>query len=261
MGSITILGTGGDTTVIGRQKRKSGGIIITTEENQIHIDPGPGSLNAMAEYGIHPRETTAIIISHNHVNHSNDVNAIISSMTHNGADKHGVIISPEPEKSASEFHKKQVEKTIQLKPGDRVAINDVEIRATKAEHYGEKAVGYIITTPDYTLGYTGDTRYEEEIAEQYKGVNVMIINCKLPDNTKEGDHLNLEDTEKLLKKTKPALAIITHFGNKMLEKNPLAQARELHKKTKTQVIAAYDGMNITPAHYSAKKKQQTLNEF
>ena len=42
---ILFLGTGGDATVVGKQKRMSGGIILKIEGYQFHLDPGPGSLS------------------------------------------------------------------------------------------------------------------------------------------------------------------------------------------------------------------------
>ena len=41
---IIFLGTGGDSIVVGKQLRASGGIILQIDDNQFHIDPGPGAL-------------------------------------------------------------------------------------------------------------------------------------------------------------------------------------------------------------------------
>ena len=56
-------------------------------ENQFHIDPGPGSLVMAKNCGVNLRANTALLISHNHLNHANDVNAVISAMTYDGFDK------------------------------------------------------------------------------------------------------------------------------------------------------------------------------
>ena len=75
--SVIFLGTGGDSYVIGKQLRASGGIILQLDEDQYHIDPGPGSLVMARESGINLRANTALFVTHNHLNHANDINAVI----------------------------------------------------------------------------------------------------------------------------------------------------------------------------------------
>jgi len=259
---VTILGTGGDSIIVGRQLRASGGFIITTEENQLHVDPGPGSLVQLAKNGLHPRETTAIFLTHQHVNHAGDAAALISAMTHNGIDRRGVLVSNTlDECMVPPYYRMLTEKSIALKEGGKVAINDVEIRAVKAKHYDSGAVGFLFSTPDYTIGYTGDTAYSDEIAKQFINANILIVNCKYPDDYHEGDHMSADDVIRLLGHVKPQLVILTHFGSKMINADPLVQARKVQRATKVQVIAAKDGMHISPASYHAKQRQKTLSRY
>src|SRR3989344_5577259 len=93
MDRIVFLGTAGDSSVTSKQLRASGGIIIQIDDLQFHIDPGPGSLVRAKEFSINPRATSAILVTHNHLNHANDVNAIIDAMTLGGFDRKGVLIA------------------------------------------------------------------------------------------------------------------------------------------------------------------------
>mgnify|MGYP001952604292 CR=1 FL=1 len=54
---------------------------------------------------------------------------------------------------------------------------------------------------------------------------------------------------------------ITHFGQKMLEQNPIYQAREIQRITGIQTIAARDGMTINPNTYSVSLKHRNLNLY
>ena len=81
--SIVFLGTGQGSFVIGRDILSSGGFIIQVDENQFHIDPGPNSLRNAAHSGINLRSNTALLVSHAHLNHSNDVNAVIDFVISN----------------------------------------------------------------------------------------------------------------------------------------------------------------------------------
>ena len=58
--SITFLGTGQGSFVVGRNMLSSGGIIIQVDDNQFHIDPGPNSLKNAAQYGINLRANTSL---------------------------------------------------------------------------------------------------------------------------------------------------------------------------------------------------------
>ena len=66
---------------------------------------------------------------------------------------------------------------------------------------------------------------------------------------------------KILKKCKPQLCIITGFGRKMVEADPVDEARTIQKATKVQVISAKEGLKINPVAYSAVLKQKTLNLY
>jgi ribonuclease BN (tRNA processing enzyme) len=259
---ITILGTGGDSNIVGRQVRASAGLIIKTPDSQLHIDPGPGTLVQMAKHDFHPRETTCILLSHQHLNHANDASALISAMTHNGIDKRGVLITNTLDDCIIPgYFRLLTERSIALKDQQRIGINDLEIKAVGLKHYDSKALGYLINTPNYNVGYISDTEYTDGLAEQFKEANVLVICCKYPQGVKEGDHLNTDDVIMLLEKVKPQLAVITHFGAKMVHADPLAQARVIHRATKVAVIAAKDGLHISPSTYDAKKKQHTISSY
>jgi ribonuclease BN (tRNA processing enzyme) len=273
MPSIIFLGTGGDEYVVGKQLKGSGGIIVKVEGYQFHIDPGPGALLRAQQTGINLRENTAVLVSHAHMNHCNDVNAVLSAMSHNAMDVNGVLISNMTFANGDEesriqpvltnFHKKCVERIIVAKPSQRIGIENVEIQTLKAFHKDPSAMGFKLITPKFTLTYTSDTRYSRELIDQYKKSDILVLNLVHPagEKVKDMDNLCFDDAVKILEKTKPKLAVITHFGKRMLQADPLNEARELQKLTGVQVLAALDGMSINPVSYSADAKQRTLGVY
>ena len=267
--SIIFLGTGGDPFVVGKQLRASGGIILQVNDNQFHIDPGPGSLIMSKECGVNLRANTAVLVSHNHLYHCNDINAVIDAMTYSGFDKKGVLIANSTVVNGTEkypaslmpYYRECLERFIVLAPGQRVGINDVEILALNAKHSEPATIGFKFFTPQFTLSYSSDTKYSAEVAEGYKNSNVLILNITNPGKGESGDSLCVEDAVKIIKAVNPRLAIITHFGIKMLEADPLYVAREIQKETGVQIIAAKDGMVINPVSYSVDQGQRTLQGF
>lgn len=267
--AIIFLGTGGDSYVVGKQIRSSGGIVLQINENQFHLDPGPSSLLMAKEVGVNLRVNTALFVTHNHLNHCNDINAVIDSMTYGGFDKKGVLIASNSVVNGSEdscpalqsYYKKCLERFIVLNEDQKVGINEVEIQALKARHSESSAIGFKFFTPNFTLTYSGDTKYSAEVVEEYKNSNILILNVPFLKKDKENDGLCKEDAIKIINAVKPNLTIITHFGIDFVKADPLYEVREIQKQTNCQVIAAKDGMIINPLSYAVEQGQRTLVGF
>ncbi|MFH1848646.1 MAG: MBL fold metallo-hydrolase [archaeon] len=266
---ILFLGTGGDSIVVGKQLRASGGIIIRVDDNQFHIDPGPGAVVQAIGRGVNPRENTAVLVTHNHINHCNDANAVIEAMTFGGIDKIGVLVSNKTVYNGTEelpayltnFHKGCVEKSLAIESGQRLGINEIEILSTRAVHSDPNTIGLKFFTSKFTLSYTSDTQISQDVMVQYRESDILILNVQNPSGLKEHNHMNSDDAITFIKTAKPKLAIITHFGIKMLNADILQETRRIQKETKVQVVAATDGMSIDPTNYSANLRTKTLNLY
>ena len=266
---ILFLGTAGSHAVYAKQARASGGILMQIDEYQFHIDPGPGALLQLLNYNIDVREHTAILVSHAHLNHCNDLNILLSAMTYQGFDKQGVVITNETVVNGHEkilpvltnTHRNFVERLMDVKPGQKVAINNVEIHALPAFHNDPSAIGFKLYTQDFIVAYSGDTRYHKDLLEAYNNSDILILNVQHPFGSNEKEGLSSDDVVKILEKVKPALCVMTHFGARMLKENPVYQAREIKKKTGIQVVAAEDGFEVSPDSYAAISKQKRLSSF
>ncbi len=265
---ITFLGTAGNLNVVNKQARSSGGFVVQVDDVQLHVDPGPGALTNAALYGINVRGHTAILVSHAHLNHCNDLNALIHAMTLNGLDRHGVLIAPHSVVHGAEHMKSvlhehfanHLERVLLAQQGKKIGIEAIEITPLFAKHTDPHALGYRVLTPEFVLVYSGDTSYDNELGNSYAGADILVLNCQHPGKSKEPG-LCSADVVKMLKKAQPKLCVLTHFSQKMLDAHPLYEAREIQKQTGVQVIAAEDGLTINPASYSAELKQKTLNTF
>ncbi|MBN2367608.1 hypothetical protein JXC34_01210 [Candidatus Woesearchaeota archaeon] len=268
-GRILFLGTGGDAFVVGKQYRSSGGIIFISDKNQFHLDPGPGSLVMAKMMGINLRENTALFVSKNDLFKANDINAVISAMTHNGLDKRGVLVCPPSVVSKTsqvspflnEFYKNCLEKVMVTDNTNKIAINDIEIEIIKLVGRPTETSGFKFITPKFTLGYIPDTEYSNELGEKFADTDILILSIQNPKNVKNEDSLNCDDAEKIIKKATPQLAILTGFGIKMLQAETLYEAREMQKNTGIQIIAAKDGMTINPVSFTTAVRQKKLQSY
>jgi ribonuclease BN (tRNA processing enzyme) len=256
---LIFLGTGGDAIVVGKQMRLAGGIVFQVEENQFHIDPGPGAVAKAKDNGVNLRSTVAILVSHAHLNHCNDANAAISAMTLGGMDPKGVLVTNKSAYNGSEtiepciskYHKTLIEKNLILEPGQRVGINEIDIIATHTVHSDPDAIGFRFVCPKFTVGYTGDTGYSQQLINDFKDTDILILNVVHPKDKQDQYLLNVDDAVRLLKELKPKLAIITHFGIKIED---LSEVRNIQRETGVETIAAKDGMMINPLTHAVVGK-------
>ena len=207
-----------------------------------------------------------MLVSHAHLNHSSDINAVIDAMTYSGFDKKGVLIANKTVVNGEEhytptlipYYRDFLERFIVLQAGQRVGINEVEILALKTKHSEPNTIGFKFFTPYFTLSYSSDTKYFPELIEEYKNSNILILNVPYLKKEEAKDNLCIEDAIKIIKGVNPRLAIIQHFAIDMVKSDPLYQIREIQKATGVQTIAAKDEMVINPLSYSVDKGQRTL---
>ncbi len=258
MAKIVFLGTAGSAAVAGKSLRSSGGFIIKIDETlQFHLDPGPSALQRARDFGINPNHTTAVLVTHNHINHCNDLNLVIEAMTHSGLEHRGVVLGSksvlQPGDSGHPFitryHQNLVERVIPLEKSHRIAIETVEIQTLPVEHTDPTAIGFKMLCPGFSVGYPGDTILTPQLLESLNGSEVLILNVPYPGKRSQGSNLDSDSAIKIINQVKPRLAIITHFGLEMLKAGPMFEARQIQQATGVQTIAASDGLAISPTGY------------
>lgn len=265
---IIFFGTAGDSFVLSKLERTAAGFLVQTKETQLHVNPGPGAVFAYAQAKIQPQKTTAVIVTDNTLLHGHDANALLDVMTLGGFDSRGLLLAAksalkgEPELQVqpiiSPFYQNAVEKTILLQDEGKVACKDVHLFAFKIKNKDPDAVGLKIVTDDFSLGYTGKTKYSAQIAEVCKDVEILIVELPLVYENKKEDGLCVEEAQRLIAEIKPQLAVLTGFGITVLKEDILELTRNMHKQTGIQVIAAKEGFSFDPTSYAVKLRQKRL---
>jgi len=249
---IIFLGTGGGRIVVANQIAATGGFVIQLNGTQIHIDPGPGALVRARQYGIKPSKTDIVYITHHHIDHVNDINAVIDAITLGGVYKKGVLISTKTVIEGSDdeiawlqpFYRDKLAQCIIARTGDSFEIRNLKFTATPTKHDISENIGLRIDSNEISIGYTSDTCYFPELAEAFRGVSVLIANVLRPGKDHWKTHFCSEDVVKLITDVRPELAIIQHYGAKMLKANPIYEAREIQRRTGIRTIAATDGFKL-----------------
>ena len=257
---LVILGSGGGRHHIRTQHRATGGFLLKLNGMQIHIDPGPGAIVRLNQYEEDPLKTELFIITHAHVDHYNDISAIIESSREILHDKNynylkkGILLTtPEVISLISDYHLNMLEKVVRFKAGDMLNYNEVEIVGTRVVHSpNNEGFGIKLILKDYSIAYTRDTKIFETFSNQYSGVNILILNLLRPGSVTCKRHVCTDEVIPYLNMINPPLnsLIITHFGSYMdgprSKTNFVpSQVKKLKEKTNIKnVIAAEDGLKL-----------------
>jgi len=249
MNKIKFLGTAGARFVVMKQLRASGGIWITLDETNVLVDPGPGSLVRClsSRPKLNPMDLDGIILTHRHLDHSNDINIMIEAMTNGGFKKKGAVFAPqdalEEDPVILKYIRDHVEKIGILKKGGSYDIGNISFSTPVKHIHGVETYGLNIYGKNISISIITDTKYFEGLESHYNG-DILIINAVLLQEKQGIDHLSLRDAEKILSINKPKLGILTHFGMTVIKAKPWEIAENLSDKLGVKVIAARDGMEI-----------------
>ena len=254
---VKFLGTAGARFVMIRQLRSSAGIWFHLDGFDLLVDPGPGTLVrcASSRPKLDPASLSAILLSHIHLDHSNDINVMIEAMTNGGFNPRGILFAP-PEALEGEtrvvlpYLRQAVRQIFPLTPGAQFPLTEkwtLHIPPFRHRHPVE-TYGYLLTSPAITIGHITDTAFFPDLLEGYKNATILIINVvrlKGDQDAERGiQHLNLEDARTLIREIRPRKAILTHFGMTMLKAHPWELAAQLTQELGVEVIAANDGMTV-----------------
>jgi len=249
MNTLKFLGTSGARFVMMQQRRASGGLWLSLDGVQLLIDPGPGSLVRClsSRPKLNPRELDGILLTHRHLDHSNDVNIMIEAMTNGGFDKKGVLLAPSDALNDDPVvlhyvrdHLKQINI---LKEQNTYELGPLTIETGTRHKHGSETYGINIQGKTVRLSFISDTEYFEGVERFYDG-DVVVINTVLFTKKPGIQHLSVPDVQHMLTKITPKVCILTHFGMTMLNAKPWEVAEQLTKETGIQVLAARDGMTV-----------------
>lgn len=245
--TITFLGTAGARFVVARQLLASGGAWLSLGNTRILLDPGPGSLVQAARRKLDPTKLDAIILSHRHLDHSGDINIMIEAMTDGGTKKRGTVFVPADALSQDPVilsYLQSYPRDIRLLiEGGSYVINDVSFTTPVRHRHPVETYGFIFRTPRHTFSWITDTRYSEDLANEYRG-ELLIINVVRLSPGAPIDHLSLPEAKTIIEALRPRIAILTHFGMTMWRARPWDLAKRLSEETGIAVIAARDGLKF-----------------
>ena len=241
---LTFMGTAGARFMVAKQLAASGGLYIEEGNTRISLDPGPGAIVQYAKRKVDLTKLDAIVVSHRHLDHSNDVNVMIEAMTDGGFRHRGRLFCPSDALDGDPVVLKYIrsfpQEIVALEPETEYAVGEVTFTTTPRHVHQVETYGFRFGN---RLGWVTDSAYYDGIAEQHKA-DVMVIHLVLMECRAGLPHLCLDDAERIIRDAKPRLAIITHYGMTVWRAHPWELAADLTQRIGTEVKAARDGMSL-----------------
>jgi phosphoribosyl 1,2-cyclic phosphodiesterase len=238
------MGTAGARFMVAKQLAASGGLYLEEGSTRISLDPGPGAIVQYAKRKVDLTKLDAIVISHRHLDHSNDVNVMIEAMTDGGFRHRGRLFCPSDALDSDPVVLKYIrqfpQEIVALEPETEYAVGEVKFTTTPRHVHQVETFGFRFGN---RLGWVTDSAYYDGIAEQHKA-DVMVIHLVLMQCRDGLPHLCLDDAERIIREAKPRLAILTHYGMTVWRAHPWELAADLTQRIGTEVKAARDGMSL-----------------
>jgi len=252
---IYVIGSGGARYVMMTQMRRTGGLVLEKDNQLIYIDPGPGALIYGRKY-VNLRKVTALLVSHAHLDHSNDANLLIESMTDAGARKRGVLIGSQSVIEGTEdatpiitkYHRSMLERTVVAGDRTHVEWNNVRVVTYPMQHTDPTCIGFVLSLGEYRVGYISDTEFFEELITVFENMDLLIVCTLRPSGKRIRGHITTDDLIAIARGCKPRNILMTHFGRQMLQAGPRREAAKVQMSTGVRTIAAEDGMVLELTH-------------
>ncbi len=250
---IKFLGTAGARFVVAKQLRSSAGVYLRIKEKNIILDPGPGTLVrcAKSKPPIDVTRLDAIILTHAHIDHSNDVNVLIDAMTGGGLERRGMLFAPSQCLDGANavvlpYLRGFVEYIGILKANHTYGIDEVTFSTSSKHQHPMETYGVIFEHHGRKISFMVDTKYSPGLINDYGNSHILIMNVVRfkPHESGEVMHLSIDDVKEILSQVRPEKAILTHFGMTMLRAKPWEVASRLSDELQLEVIAASDGMTV-----------------
>ena len=249
MNTIKFLGTAGARFSVIHQFRNSGGIWITLDDTNLLIDPGPGSLVRCLKSRPPKKPSTldAILLTHRHIDHANDINIMIEAMTNGGYNKRGVLYTTDDalddDPVVLHHFRNHLDTIYHFSEKETYQIKNITVETPLKHNHGVETYGLNIKGKTETISLIADTKYMPELEKVYTG-EILILNVVLMESKPNILHLSLKDAEHIIESLQPKLSILTHFGMSILKNNPRALVEAMSKRLNLPILAASDGMQL-----------------
>ncbi len=218
---VTILGSG---TCVPRLERSSCSVLVEINSSLILLDMGPGTIRRLLRTGKGLDDITHICISHFHPDHSAELAAFLFASKYGDPHRQqplSIVAGPGFNaffKALQNVYGQWIELGNNLLQIREVTANqrplcfpDFELQTAPVAHNPESVAFRINTLPGYSIVYSGDTDYCNELADLAVKADLLICESSTPDEHKISGHLTPSLAGQIASTADVAKLVLTHF--------------------------------------------------
>jgi ribonuclease BN (tRNA processing enzyme) len=250
-----LLVTVGTGTVVPDPERASSCHWIESRDTRILVDCGAGGLQGVARAGLAWGDLDHLVISHFHADHIGEIPSLVFGL------KYG--LEPARTKPLHIWGPRGTKKLFkawsaalggwlvdpgfalrlgEIAAGELVRIGDVWMNAAETPHTDE-SLALRFEVDDAVLGYTGDTGPSDDLAEFFRGVDLLLAECSLPDDLVSDNHLSPSSLARLASTAAVGRLAVTHVYPQLRALDVPGLIREAGYRG--EIVMASDGLELT----------------
>jgi ribonuclease BN (tRNA processing enzyme) len=220
---VTVVGSG---TAAPHPDRVCAGYWVEAGESRVLFDCGNGVVHRLASLGIPWADVTHVALTHFHYDHVGDLPALIAALRWGQLPPRAQPLTIAGPVGAKGWLERFAEVTGDwlLKPGT-FEVTVVEMEPTldfafRTSHFAlscfptphtPESIAYSIVSGRARLVYTGDTGYDDAVADWAAGCDVLLTECSLPAALAIPEHLSPESAGAFAARAHPGRLVLSHF--------------------------------------------------
>ncbi len=219
---INILGSG---TCVPSLKRHPCSVLIREKGVHILVDAGPGTMGQVLKLGVAIRDIDMILLSHFHLDHCADLAPFIFATKYPRFDRQKKLILAGGTgiRTLYDHLNTAYDGTLDMPKAffDIVALSEagkldpgfkgLEIQSAKTVHNPESRAFRFIDASGFSVVYSGDTDYSEDLIALSRDAHILICESAMPDGQKVKSHLTPSLAGEIATKAGVKKLVLTHF--------------------------------------------------
>jgi ribonuclease BN (tRNA processing enzyme) len=249
---LTVAGCG---TAVPDGSRASAGYVIDAGAARVLFDCGPGVVHGLARAGIDWPGITHVCISHFHNDHIGDLPFLFFAWKYGTrptrsaavmlAGPVGLRAFVEALPDALGAHVRNPGYPVEiceLPPGAALQLAPDVHLSTHVTPHTTASVAFRIEQGGSSIGYTGDTGPSAELGDFFRGVDLLITECSLPDDQTMPSHLSPVSVAQLANRASPARLLLTHIYPQLDRDSAAGLVRRAGWNG--DIMVAHDGLSL-----------------